>query len=951
MIDEQLTSTTGLEPEEWNYATWRWVPVEAGQRYNVVRPEKQAPAFDAEACGKRLARVDTDEHGVSVEWHRAEIRWPMSRQEASFWLAAIERAWDDFYERTPRQVADDLIASSDFDFDFDPTRWETALESMSVVSADNLITERMMILSSLLPPEEIFKRMLKLRSTRSWATTSEDWRFRLLAAGAAPYLVPLLDDAQLDDARGKLAPQLAQAEWPSHLFHLGAALGLHEEARRVLAELPDDHYAPGSPSGGRRPASWADEPFGVLFGLGDPELVRRERERLGLRLSRPWHVVGWLAHFELSDLEPVREAILALADKKKRLEPLIAVLTRGDAPELAALLAEAMVRTRAPARARAWLLSHPRAVVLGLTPRLGRGGQLGEATENLLRGVASRHRDAVEACLDELEPADAERLRRILEPVAGAGDPDAELPPGLARAFAELPKSWGRKRPPKWLDPGDLPPVTAGDAALDAGQVKLLLVALRESNLKKPHPLVPAVARAAEPDQLDAFATGLHQLWAQAGWPGRDRWALEATGHLGGECAVLELAPKLEKWRAQVLYQRTKQGVHTLRKLAARGGPGADLAVMHFDRILRATKKPSLRNQCDQAISQIAQARGMTRAELEDYAVPTLGLDEHGRRIVDFGPRQFHFVLGADAKPKVREFKDGLSKGKLKANPPKPGKRDDPELAPRARADWMLFKKQLQQVLNIQIGRLEQAMVLGRRWNVERFTTLLKDHPLMGHLVRRLLWGVYDGAELRKAFRVSDEGETLDADDELLTLDPDLRIGVVHPLELSGAEREQWAELFGDYEIVPPFALFDRPLFTLDEAELDSLRLTRFCGVDLPSETLMFGLEKLGWHREGLGDGLWVHQLAKPFYSYDLTAIVHGSMDASVIVYGHASGTPGSIEYCELVRGIFHTMGSDEGWQWKDPPKSIRLGDAPPVVVSEVLADLEVMYNKAIDCS
>ncbi len=721
-----------------------------------------------------------------------------------------------------------------------------------------------------------------------------------------------------------------------------SAFGLHEEVRRLLGRLPDGVFADGG---------WNDTAWTVLFGLGDPELVRQERQRLGLTLRQAWEVVGWLAHTELSDLEPVRAAILTFSGKKKVLEPILAVLRRGDAPELAPLLAEAMVRTRAPGPARQWLLAHPRATVLGLAPRLGRATKMGQAAEDLLRGVANRHREAVEACSLELAPAAAERLRRLIRSpaAAAAGDPDAELPPELERAFAELPAAWSRKRPPKWLEPADLSPISASGAVLDAEQVKRLLVALRESTLAKPHPLVPAVARAADHESLDAFATKLYQLWSQAGWPGRDKWALLAAGHLGGERTVFELAPRLEEWRAQLLYQRTQQGVHALRKLAARGGPGADLAVMHFERILRTTKRPSLRKQCNQAMAQIAQAWDMTRAELEDRAVPSLGLDEQGRRIVDFGPRHFHFVLGPDAKPKVREVIDGVPKGKLKANPPKPGKRDDPELAPKERADWMLFKKQLQQVLNIQIRRLEQAMVLGRRWSLGKFSTLLKDHPLMGHLVRRLLWGLYDGSELRHTFRVSDEGEILDAGDEPFEPEENLRVGIAHPLDLGSAGRERWAEIFGDYEIVPPFALFDRPLFELEDAERDRHSLRRFCGARLPSETLMFGLEKLGWHRGPLEDSMMVYQLAKPFYSHDLTAIAHGAMDGSVIALGQASGVPGSIDYCELVRGIFHTMDHDEGWQWKDPPKSVRLGDVPPVVISEVLADLEVMYLKAVE--
>jgi hypothetical protein len=105
---------------------------------------------------------------------------------------------------------------------------------------------------------------------------------------------------------------------------------------------------------------------------------------------------------------------------------------------------------------------------------------------------------------------------------------------------------------------------------------------------------------------------------------------------------------------------------------------------------------------------------------LEDRVVPDCGLDEAGRREFSFGPRSFSFVLGGDLKALVKD-----EAGKVRGDLPKPGAKDDAAQAEQALADWKLMKKQIKEVATIQAGRLEQAMVTGRRWKVNDFVTLL----------------------------------------------------------------------------------------------------------------------------------------------------------------------------------------------------------------------------------
>ena len=103
--------------------------------------------------------------------------------------------------------------------------------------------------------------------------------------------------------------------------------------------------------------------------------------------------------------------------------------------------------------------------------------------------------------------------------------------------------------------------------------------------------------------------------------------------------------------------------------------------------------------------------------------------------------------------------------GRLKSDMPKPGQ-DDTDKANAALANWKILKKQLRDIVKVQAYRLEQAMVTGRRWNIQEFEQLLVHHPLMVNLVRRLVWGGYDAkGKLLRTFRFTEEQEYADKEE------------------------------------------------------------------------------------------------------------------------------------------------------------------------------------------
>jgi hypothetical protein len=584
---------------------------------------------------------------------------------------------------------------------------------------------------------------------------------------------------------------------------------------------------------------------------------------------------------------------------------------------------------KSPGRARAWLDDHLGNAVAGLIPVAAGRGKLAEQALDFLRDAKRRGFEAViEAHLAGAEPAVADAVRRMvlehIERVYPALD-DATTPEWLKTAIATTPTT--KAKLPGWARPSDLPPLLVGDRCMNEAQVNAVLVALQKSTVGAAAPLVLAVARHVERPALDAFAWRLFELWQSEGAPSKEKWAFTALGHLGGDAVAMKLTPLVKVWPGESQHQRAVTGLECLRKI------GTDTALMQLNSIAQKLKFKGLKSRAQAFMEEIAKDRGMTRTQLEDRIVPDLDLDERGSRVFDFGPRQFKFVLDADMKPMVRD-----DAGKLKGELPKPNTKDDADKAKAAVGAWKLLKKQVKEVVKIQAVRLEQAMVASRRWGVEDFEKLLVRHPLMINLVRRLLWGGYDKAgKLRGSFRVTEEQEYADSSDSPMSLDAGWEVGIVHPLQLSDEERGKWGEVFGDYEIIPPFPQLGRRVNTLLPGEETAKEITRYSGPKINPMAFWGILDTLGWNRGHAGDGGNVCYHTKDFPTAHVQAVIDYEPGIGI----------GSLQYSgdqTIRRGYFVPLGEYAGWFKGD--KSVAWGEVDPVVVSEVLGAMAVLASK-----
>ncbi|MFI5839352.1 DUF4132 domain-containing protein [Catenuloplanes sp. NPDC051500] len=570
-------------------------------------------------------------------------------------------------------------------------------------------------------------------------------------------------------------------------------------------------------------------------------------------------------------------------------------------PAVATLIADRYTRLKSVrATALAWLQRHPVSAARALVPAaVGKAGPERRSAEaSLLAIVSAGYAEEVRMAARSYGDAAATEIEPLI-----TTSPLERLP-------ARIPVV------PAWADAALLPRLRTAGGALPADAVRHVLTMLALSRLSEPYPGLDLVRGVVDRRGLGEFAWALFRRWQAAGMPSKESWAFEALAHFGDDEVVRDLTPVIRAWPGEGGHARAVTGLEILSAI------GSDVALMHLHGIAQKAKFKGLKDRATEKMAEVAAALELRPEQLADRLLPDFGLDGNGSLTLDYGPRRFVVGFDEQLKPFVAEE----SGRRLKALP-KPGARDDAEMAPEAYRRFSGLKKDVRTVGGDQVRRLEQSMVTGRRWTGLELTRYLVGHPLLVHIVRRVVWGVYEKGELAGTFRVAEDRSFADVDDAPVTVADDALVGVVHPMTL-GSALPAWSGVFADYEILQPFPQLGRELFRLEPGEGTASELTRFKDVKVPT-TKLLGLERRGWRRGETGDG--GHQ---GWFERDLPddRIMVVVMDPGIAV--------GAIDYFPEQRlDEVRPQGAGDSY-WSSRKSTIKLGDLDEITISEVIREL-----------
>ena len=325
-------------------------------------------------------------------------------------------------------------------------------------------------------------------------------------------------------------------------------------------------------------------------------------------------------------------------------------------------------------------------------------------------------------------------------------------------------------------------------------------------------------------------------------------WAFHSLAYMGNDQTVRALASRIQSWPREQGMFKAVTGLDILADM------GSDAAIRTINAILLKTKYKPLLARAGEILETIADVRGLTKDQLDDRLVPTLGLDENGEMMLDFGPRAFSVQLDEKLRPSLVD-----SSGKTVKTLPRAAKADDKQKVKESTALWKEFKADLRKEAPTQLLRLERAMIEERRWTGADFKALLAGHPLLRHIVSSLVWAEYVGSKPNRTFLLYKDGTFFTSGDKHVEIADAASVGIPHPLVIR-AQLKGWTECLARHKVKQAFPQIIRQTFAKkDDRNTDLFGIQ---GGKAPTK-IFRGMKAKGW-KPDIGDAGLIWGFYKP---------------------------------------------------------------------------------------
>ncbi|MDH6217382.1 DUF4132 domain-containing protein [Streptomyces pseudovenezuelae] len=346
----------------------------------------------------------------------------------------------------------------------------------------------------------------------------------------------------------------------------------------------------------------------------------------------------------------------------------------------------------------------------------------------------------------------------------------------------------------------------------------------------------------------------------------------------------------------------------------------------------------------DTALETRAAALGLSREEIEELAVPAYGLTEVGRAGHPLG--EATAILEVQGTKAVLTWQSAT--GKQVRSVPAAVRRDHPE----ALKDLKAAAKDIDKMLSAQSERLDRQFLSRRTWSYDTWRTRYLDHPLVGTLARRLLWTV--------------DGHTVGyADRELRTLTDTpvtegTEVTLWHPVGHDPAETIAWRDWLERHAITQPFKQAHREVYLLTDAERATGTYSNRFAAHIVRQHQFNSLAAIRGWRNKLR--LMVDDEAPPatreLPQWGLRAEYWTGGEGQE--YGADTTESGSFLRLRTDQVRFYPLAAPQnsahccGGEYRmwlrdgeDPMAPLPLTDIPPLVLSEVLRDVDLFVGVA----
>ncbi|MCM1991558.1 DUF4132 domain-containing protein [Oceanirhabdus seepicola] len=494
----------------------------------------------------------------------------------------------------------------------------------------------------------------------------------------------------------------------------------------------------------------------------------------------------------------------------------------------------------------------------------------------------------------------------------------------------------------KWIDRADMPKMRYVNSEEEISELvfKHLFITYSDTDGITLNPEGEKIASYINREDLENAAFALLNLWLNNRAEAKRKWVLIFSAIYGDRRTINLLQKNIKEW------PNASRGTMATYAVKALGLNGSDEALLFIDGLSRKFKFKQVKKAAVEALEIAAKELNIHPEELSDRLIPTLGFDESGEQVFDYGPRKFKVSLSNELTLEVYN-----EDGKKLKNLPAVGKKDDPEMATKARDEFKVLKKQLKNVVEIQRDRLELALSVNRKWTAEKWKKLFVDNNIMHKFATGLIWGAYDGEELKDSFRYMEDGTFNTYDEEEFLMDEQKDkygdkafIGLVHPIELEEDVLEQWKEQLEDYEVEQPLLQIDREIFKVTEDEIERLTIERFAGFNMNGISLLGKLSKFQWEKGSIRDGGGYEEFCKEIGDIGVELSMSGLWVGMTAYDG---------EEAMVFDYVFYKAGKVKrgSYVYDNVSKNtvINPKDVPARIFSEIAYDLSKVTEKCVD--
>ena len=241
------------------------------------------------------------------------------------------------------------------------------------------------------------------------------------------------------------------------------------------------------------------------------------------------------------------------------------------------------------------------------------------------------------------------------------------------------------------------------------------------------------------------FAKWLLDSYFQNGADVKLKWCLTLGAVLGGDTEIAFLQRTIVNFGDN---KRGKMAENGVKGLALQGSQRALRTVDFFS---RKYKNKSLGKAALEAFDVAAEELGMTPYELADSVIPDFGFDGLFKEF-EANKENYRAYIGNDFKLAFLDEDNKLLKALPKGT------------SAIVREEFKEIGKEIRDIVKSQSSRLEQYLVIQRRWSVDKWQGLFLTNPVMFVYAVRLIWGIFDEKNtLISVFRCQEDQSLTDA--------------------------------------------------------------------------------------------------------------------------------------------------------------------------------------------